>query len=72
MFGLAIRRMRVHLGNSFKDLLLRKHVFWKLRTLCQTWVGIGKKIPFELPQEIKMMIQATPTSLTSRGSDGLA
>ena len=72
MFGLAIRRMKVHLGSSFKDLLLRKHVFWKLRTLCQTWVGIGKKIRFELPQEIKMMIQATPTSLTSRGSDGLA
>ena len=31
-----------------------------------------EKIPFELPQEIKMMIQATPTALTSRGSDRLS
>lgn len=31
-----------------------------------------EKISFELPQEIKMMIQATPIALTSRGSDRLS
>ncbi|XP_075663106.1 uncharacterized protein LOC142632618 [Castanea sativa] len=30
------------------------------------------KIPFEFPQEIKMMIQATPTAFMSRGIDKLA
>ena len=31
-----------------------------------------EKIPFELPQDIKMLIQATPMILTSRGVDKLA
>ena len=31
-----------------------------------------EKIPFELPQEIKMMIQATPIAFTSKGSDRLS
>ena len=30
------------------------------------------KISFELPREIKLMIQAIPTALTSRGSNKLA
>lgn len=30
------------------------------------------KIPFDLPEDIKLMIQATPISMTGRGSDRLA